>query len=230
MPTQEIRHRSTDAVLFSAELSAEYDGASASVRLGVAVKLGLKADANLTDANLTGAYLAGANLTDADLTRAYLTDANLARANLAGAYLARANLDGANLAGANLDGANLAGAYLAGAYLARANLDGANLARANLDGANLAGAYLARANLAGANFRGVAEVIDAGTPNCWRCVGWRRDGVVRVRVGCHDKTLTEGRDYWRGKDNRREVMAALDYIESVARARGWIVTDAQEVA
>ena len=155
MPTQEIRHCFTNAVLFSAELPAEYDGASASVRLGVAVKLGLKAGANLTDANLAGAYLAGA-----DLTRAYL-------------------------AGANLDGAN---------------------------------------------FRGVAEVIDAGTPNCWRCVGWRRDGVVRVRVGCRGKTLADAREYWRGKDNRREVMAALDYIEFVARARGWIVTDAQEVA
>jgi hypothetical protein len=160
MPTQEIRHRSTDAVLFSAELSAEYDGATSSVRLGAAVKLAVKA----------GAYLSGADL-----------------------------------AGANLARADLAGAYLTDAHLVGANLDGANLAYAK-------------------------DVIDAGTPDGWWCVGWRRDGVVRVRVGCRDKTLAEGGEYWRGKDNRREVMAALDYVESVARARGWIVTDAKESA
>jgi uncharacterized protein YjbI with pentapeptide repeats len=95
MATFEIKHRFTDAVLFSAELSAEYDSATHSVKLGAAVKLAVKA----------GAYLAGANL----------ARANLADANLAGAYLA-----GANLADANLAGANLTGAYLAGANLARA--------------------------------------------------------------------------------------------------------------
>ena len=194
MPTQEIiRHRFTDAVLFSAELSAEYDGASSSVRLGAAVKLAVKAGADLA-----GAYLARANLADANLVGANLADANLASADLARA--------------------NLAGAYLARAYLAHANLAGANLA----------GAYLADANLAGANLAGAKDVIDAGTPDGWRCVGWRRDGVARVRVGCRNKTLTEAREYWRGKDNRREVMAALDYVEVVARARGWIVTNAKE--
>lgn len=49
-----------------------------------------KPDANLTRADLTGAYLA-----DADLTRANLADANLADANLTGADLADANLTGA---------------------------------------------------------------------------------------------------------------------------------------
>ena len=79
-----------------------------------------------------------------------------------------------------------------------------------------ADAVLADANLAGAN-----AVIDAGTPNGWRAVGWRRGGTLRVRVGCRDFTLAEGREYWRGKSERREVMAALDYIEAVARLRGW---------
>ena len=137
MTTMEIKHRETGAVLFSGDLPAEHDGASASVRLGVAVKLAVKADA----------YLAGADLT----------------------------------------GANLARAYLAGADLTRAK-----------------------------------AVIDAGTPDGWRCVGWVRDGVLRVRVGCRDMAIPEGREYWSGKPNRREVLAALDYIEATARLRGWV--------
>jgi hypothetical protein len=40
-------------------------------------------------------------------------------------------------------------------------------------------------------------------------------------VGCKDKTLAEGRAYWAGKPDRREVMAALDYAEAVANIREW---------
>ena len=182
----EIKHRWTGAVLFTAELGAEYEAKSDGVTLGAAIKLAFRARADLTGANLAGANLTGANLTGANLARAYLADAYLA-------------------------GANLAGANLAGAYLARADLARANLARADL-----AGAYLARADLARA-----VDVIDAGTPNGWRAIGWRRNGVLRVRVGCRDFTVAEGREYWRGESERREVMAALDYIEAVARLRGW---------
>jgi hypothetical protein len=54
------------------------------------------------------------------------------------------------------------------------------------------------------------------------------EGTLRVRVGCRDKTISEGREYWRGKDDRREVMAALDYIETIAKLRAetdvyWVV-------
>jgi len=136
-----------------------------------------------------------------------------ARANLAGADLADANLAGADLAGANLADANLAGAYLARADLAGADLADANLARADLADANLAGADLA----------GAYEVIDAGTPNGWRTVGWLRGGYLSVRVGCRDKRLDEGREYWAGKEDRREVLAALDYVERIAVLRGWEV-------
>ena len=159
-------------------------------------------DASLSNKNLRlGAAVKLAINAGADLARAYLADADLA-----GAYLARAYLTGANLAGANLAGANLAGAYL----------EGTNLAGANLAGADLAGAYLTGTNLAGANL-----VIDAGYPNGWRCVGWLKDGVIQVRVGCRDKALAEGRAYWAGREDRREVLAALDYIETVAELRGW---------
>ena len=147
MSTVEIKHRETGAVLFSADLPAEHDGAGIGLRLGLAVKLAIKA----------GAYLVGANLT---------------RANLADAYLV-----------------------------------GANLTRANLADANLADAK---------------GVIDAGTPDGWRCVGWVRDGALRACVGCHDMTIPEGREYWSGKPDRRKVLAALDYIEATARLRGWV--------
>ena len=94
-------------------------------------------------------------------------------------------------------------------------------AGANLADANLADAYLARANLAGANLAGAVDVIDAGTPNGWRAIGWRRDGVLRARVGCRDFSIAEGREYWHSKSNRREVLAALDYVEAVAKLREW---------
>ena len=91
----EIRNRWTGAVIFTAELGEEYEGATYGEKLGAAVKVAVKTGsdltyanltcANLTYANLTGADLTGANLTDADLTDADLTYANLTRSNLAGA-------------------------------------------------------------------------------------------------------------------------------------------------
>ena len=112
----EIKHRFSRAVLFTAEIAPE-EGASAGVKLGLAVKAAIAAGASLADANLADANFAYANL----------TRANLAGANLAYASLTRANLTGANLAYASLPDANLADADLTGAYLARANLTGANL-------------------------------------------------------------------------------------------------------
>ena len=112
----EVRNRWTGEVQFTAQITCAPD-ATPAVKLGLAVKWGVK-----EKADLAGAYLAGANLAGANLAGAYLAGANLAGADLDGAYLA-----GANLAGADLDGANLAGAYLAGANLAGAYLDGAYL-------------------------------------------------------------------------------------------------------
>ena len=158
-----ILNRLTGAVVFSAEIECKPDELP-SIKLGLAVRVAIKARANLAGANLAGAdlavaYLAGANLAGADLARA-----NLARANLAGAYLAGANLAGAYLAGAYLVGANLAGAYLAGADLARANLAGAYLAVAK------------NAELAIARTRILPDGI---------LIGWKklRNGVIaKVRI------------------------------------------------
>ena len=96
--------------------------------------------ANLSGANLSGAYLSEANLSGADLG-----GANLSGADLNGADLGRANLSGADLNGADLGGADLRGANLNGADLGGADLNGADLGRANLNGA-----YLRGANLSGA--------------------------------------------------------------------------------
>ena len=49
--------------------------------------------------------------------------ANLSGADLSGAYLSGADLSGANLSGADLSGANLSRADLSGADLSRADLD-----------------------------------------------------------------------------------------------------------
>jgi hypothetical protein len=84
-------------------------------------------EANLMDANLSGAYLVDANLSKANLSGAYLTMANLYRTNLVGADLRGANLIGANLSKASLIDADLSGAHLSGALLIETNLERANL-------------------------------------------------------------------------------------------------------
>jgi uncharacterized protein YjbI with pentapeptide repeats len=136
MPTEsyEIRNRYTGAVQFSAEIECAPDAPS-STKLGLAVRVALKADADLSSANLARADLVRANLARANLAFADLAGANLADADLAGANLAFANLAGADLAGARLVGARLVGARLVGARLVGARLVGARLVGADLAGA-----------------------------------------------------------------------------------------------
>ena len=74
-----IKSRWNASVLFEAEIECAAD-ASDGVKLGLAVRVAIKARANLADADLARA----------DLARAYLAGANLAGAKLAGAYLAGA--------------------------------------------------------------------------------------------------------------------------------------------
>ena len=88
--------------------------------------------ANLSRADLNGAYLRGADLNGADLSSA----------NLSGVNLSSANLSGVNLSDAYLSGANLSGAYLRDANLSRANLSRTDLSGANLIGVKLSGAKL----------------------------------------------------------------------------------------
>jgi len=110
----EVKNRYTGNVQFVAEIDCSSD-TSYSIKLGLAVKWGVKNKEDLRGANLRGADLRGANLRGANLRWANLSGANLSGANLSGADLYRANLSGANLRGADLSDANLRWAGLYGA-------------------------------------------------------------------------------------------------------------------
>ncbi|MDD1415813.1 pentapeptide repeat-containing protein [Dolichospermum sp. ST_con] len=116
--------------------------------------------ANLSNANLSSAYLRAANLSNANLSSACLHEANLSDANLRGACLHEANLSNANLHGADLRDANLRDAHLIGADLSYANLSCNNLSTLDLRDANLYGVNLSNANLSNANLSG-ADLSDA---------------------------------------------------------------------
>ena len=110
----DILHRWTGKLVFTAEIEAE-DGASRAIKLGLAIRVAVRAKAYLR-----GADLRGANLSGADLSGANLSGADLSGADLSEAYLREAYLRGANLSGANLSGADLSEAYLRGANLSGA--------------------------------------------------------------------------------------------------------------
>src|SRR5215204_3411555 len=77
-------------------------------------------------------FLYESHLIDKQGNVVILTGADLSKANLRGAYLGEANLMEANLRGATLWGANLREANLSGANLSGANLSEANLSESNV--------------------------------------------------------------------------------------------------
>jgi hypothetical protein len=86
-------------------------------------------------------------------------------------------------------------------------------------------AYLGGADLGGADLGDAIGVIYLGAPNGWHAHAWLCDGWLSIRVGCHEFRLAEAREYWQGKPDRREVMSALDYAETVAAIREWAVSE-----
>jgi hypothetical protein len=89
---------------------------------------------NLSNRNLTMAYLIGANIgADTDYYEYYypsdLTGANLTQADLTGASLEGATATNVNFTQANLEGANITDATLTGATFAGAEVRGAAFAR-----------------------------------------------------------------------------------------------------
>ena len=163
----EIKNRWTGAVQFIAEIDCD-ENTETSVKIGLAVKWGVKNKANLIRANLDGASLDGASLDGANLD-----GANLIGANLIGARLIRANLDGARLIRANLDGANLIGA---------------RLIRANLDGANLDGASLDEKKLIGE--RPIIQIGPIGSRSSY-LIGYITEGGIIVKTGCFSGMIDE---------------------------------------
>ena len=89
------------------------------------LELAVKCEANLSEANLSGADLRYADLSGVNLSCADLSGADLSGADLRGADLSEADLSGADLRGADLSEADLRGADLSGADCDRA--DGAQL-------------------------------------------------------------------------------------------------------
>jgi hypothetical protein len=152
--------------------------------------------ADLRGADLSDAYLRGADLSGADLSGAYLRGAYLSGAYLRGAYLSGADLSGADLSGAYLRGAYLSGAYLRGAYLSGAYLRGAYLSGADLRGADLSDAYLSGADLSGA-----MGVIRIESQYKYQSYGYRYNNELRVRLGCHERTIAEwDSNFWNNDD------------------------------
>ena len=90
----EVKSRWSGAVKFTAEIDCD-ENASHSVKLGLAVKWGLKNDTDLRDTDLSGAVLSGAVLRDTDLRGADLRDTDLSGAVLSGAVLRDTDLRGA---------------------------------------------------------------------------------------------------------------------------------------
>ena len=233
----EIKNRFTGDVQFTAEIDAT-DETPCSIKIGLAVKWAIKsranlayaylAEANLTDANLGGAYLAYANLTDANLK-----GANLKGANLAYAYLTDAHLKGANLKGAYLTDANLTGAYLANADLADANLKGAYLAYADLAYANLTDAHLKGAKWHDGILITRAPIQIYNLPGGWLVTVFEHHMQIGCKLHTHDE--------WAAFTDKQiiEMGGCADAAEIWKINKGWLLaacrahadeTDAQEDA
>jgi hypothetical protein len=59
--------------------------------------------------------------------------------------------------------------------------------------------------------------------------GWLQEGHLMIKAGCHNFTLAEARAHWGGADylndhdtaTQAEMIARLELVVAVARARGW---------
>jgi hypothetical protein len=103
---------------------------------------GNNSNVNLAGANLSRAQMIGAFLNESDLTEVNLEGADLEEADLSEAKLRGANLSNANLKKVYLNESDLRGADLSGASLVWTNLTNANLSEASLIGAHLIGVDL----------------------------------------------------------------------------------------
>jgi uncharacterized protein YjbI with pentapeptide repeats len=109
--------------------------------------------------------LSGANLSEADLSGAFFSATYNAEEFRPATNLSGANLFGADLSRADLSGANLSEADLSGANLSEADLSGADLSGAYLSGANLTRSILVKANLSGADLSGALRRVERNARN-----------------------------------------------------------------
>jgi len=67
------------------------------------------------------------------------------------------------------------------------------------------------------------QPILAGFPNNWICYGRLIEEKLQIVCGCRKKSYSEAKEYWTGKENKQEVLAAVEYIATIARLRSWKV-------
>jgi uncharacterized protein YjbI with pentapeptide repeats len=111
-------------------------------------------NADLKEADFTGAVLNNVSMNRAIFIRATLNKANLSNSQMASANLSSAKLIGADLRQTNLENASLTGADLGEAKLARVNLNGARLGQINAAGGDFSFANLTESNWQGADLVG----------------------------------------------------------------------------
>ncbi len=109
--------KETGATLFMAELPKEADTEPPARRMGIALELALRAEADLSGADLRGVIaqdlqsfegkLAGADFTGADLSNLECIGCDVRQTRFAGASLAKADFRGCDLRGADLTGADI---------------------------------------------------------------------------------------------------------------------------
>ena len=106
---------------------------------------------------------------------------------------------------------------------------GDTLRGADLSGADLSGAALQRVDLRGANLRGVRVIfagIDSRSYEFYLTASASHNDIV-IRAGCRRwDTFAEARAHfgpeYTSNGDVSEIMAKLDYLETVAKARGYI--------
>jgi uncharacterized protein YjbI with pentapeptide repeats len=145
-----------------------------------------------------------------------------AKADLRDSDLRGSNLRDSDLRGSNLRDSDLSYSDLRGSNLRDSDLRGSDLSYSDLSYSDLRDSDLSYSDLRGSDLRGSKEAAQLGQPNGWHAWTYLdKEGKQRVRVGCQDKTIADGRLYWADKEDRREVMAALDYAEAIGNLRGW---------
>jgi hypothetical protein len=187
----EIKNRFTGNVQFTAQIDCD-EGATTSVKIGLAVKWAIANRASLVGASLVGASLVGASLD-------------------------RASLVGASLDGAILDGARLDRAILDGARLDRARLVGASLDRASLDGARLVGASLVGAKIG--LYTIARKVAQVRRDDGYEFIGFALDdGGLLIRAGCQTRLIADYRQHvasdYPDTPKAVETLAILDFIQA----------------
>lgn len=176
-------------------------------------------EANLTDANFSGATLKNTDLRKANLTRTcWLNAKNLDKARIEGTYLEsekiRQLLVTGNGRNQNFDNLDLRGCNLRYADLTNASFIGTKLSEATLEGANLTGAKLVKAQLYGTNLRNIiltgAYIQDWAISLDTNFEGIKCD-YVYMRLGTE-----ENPDPWRKPDNRNEIFKDGDFSNFIA--------------